>query len=359
MKVAIALVGLLFTAAAYAADFDCSKAATPIEQEICSNPELSTLDEQLASAYRGALTSTANPSQLKSEQIAWITQIRNKCEEKNCLKVSYENRIRALTGSSSEQLSEANDQPTNNQPAVIQPESEQPQITKQEVLVQQAGPTEQDNSLPVLLPTSGMPAASGTQDAAGVLSETHQESKITSLQLKLLGLVILINALVTIYLHKGEKLVIYRDYTDAAFTGLAPLAAIGTYFLLLFFEMPNNISQIIGLSIFAILMLFVVKSTARNNNGLSGFFVMSLITKVTIVGLYYAIMAWLVFGSNSARKKGESYAAYEARKRREAKANAAAMAATTAGFVALSAWVCRYAEFTPLKEYISTKEAAD
>ena len=48
---------------------------------------------------------------------------------------------------------------------------------------------------------------------------------MSTLQLKILGLILFINAVVTIFFHKSERLVIYRDYTDAAFTGLAPLAA--------------------------------------------------------------------------------------------------------------------------------------
>jgi uncharacterized protein len=397
MRKTAAVIGLLFTTTVFAASFDCSKAGTPIEKAICLSSELSDLDDQLASAYRVAATSVDDRGQLKSEQRMWITQVRNKCEDTNCLALAYSNRINALRNGVSAQPLLTNEQTAiNHQSEAVQlqntitPESvvqqassvtERPQqaplsVDEKTVINQlQISQSEQpQNAAPLdsatqqqvsrgtpeisqqtLLPVSDWQVASVEQETAELPSENNRENKITSLQLKLLGLALLANVLVTIYFHKTDKLTIYEDYTDAAFTGITPLVAIATYFVLRFFEVQPDKAQIIAIGIFTFLMIFVVKSTARNNNGLSIFFAMSLITKVVIVGLYYAIMAALIFGSGSARKKGERSAAYEARKRREAKANAAAMAGTTAGFVALSVWVCKYSEFTPIKEYFSSK----
>ena len=356
MKKVIAVIGFLFfTATAFAASFDCSKAGTPIEKAICSYPELSALDEQLASAYRAAATTSADQNQLKHEQRTWITQIRNACEDTNCLARAYQSRINDLSRSASDQTLPANEQRVSDQPQVIQTESAPPQNTHTESAQQQQTSSPTGISQEAQLPVTTQQAMPEKQGATELADGITQESGITSLQLKLLAFALLANAILTIYLHKTDKLIIYRDYTDAAFTGIAPLVSLIIYFILRFFEVSPDKSQLISIGFFAILMFFVVKSTARNNNGLSVFFVMALLTKVTIVGLYYAIMAALIFGSGSARKKGESYAAYEARKRREAKANAAAMAATTGGFVALSAWVCKYSEFTPIEEYFSPK----
>lgn len=41
---------------AHAASFDCAKAKTRAEKVICADPQLSKLDEELATAYRAALT---------------------------------------------------------------------------------------------------------------------------------------------------------------------------------------------------------------------------------------------------------------------------------------------------------------
>jgi hypothetical protein len=57
--------------------------------------------------------------------------------------------------------------------------------------------------------------------------------------------------------------------------------------------------------------------------------------------------------SGSTRRKGERSRDFEARRRREAKANKAAMAAATAGFVGIVAFACRYPEFRNLGNYFS------
>ncbi|MES2058890.1 MAG: hypothetical protein V4564_23325 [Pseudomonadota bacterium] len=51
----LGLVLLIGTAPAGAASFDCAKASTRVEKLVCSDPQLSRLDERLAAAYREAL----------------------------------------------------------------------------------------------------------------------------------------------------------------------------------------------------------------------------------------------------------------------------------------------------------------
>ena len=68
---------------ALAASFDCKHAKAPIEQEICGLPELSTLDDKLASLYADSLKvlRQVNPAEvlrLQKDQRAWIS-IRNDC----------------------------------------------------------------------------------------------------------------------------------------------------------------------------------------------------------------------------------------------------------------------------------------
>lgn len=63
------------------ASFDCNKATSKIEKAICTNSELSTLDEKLAKRYidiRNSISNKLQPS-LKEEQIDWI-----KDRNKNC-----------------------------------------------------------------------------------------------------------------------------------------------------------------------------------------------------------------------------------------------------------------------------------
>ncbi len=48
---------LLLSTTAFAASIDCKEAATWLEKAVCSNSELSKLDEQMAKAYNDALVS--------------------------------------------------------------------------------------------------------------------------------------------------------------------------------------------------------------------------------------------------------------------------------------------------------------
>lgn len=72
----IALFGLLSTQA-IAASFDCKKAATWVEKTVCSNPELSKLDEELAKSYHDALASLSPEGQKETKQYQkqWLKNI--------------------------------------------------------------------------------------------------------------------------------------------------------------------------------------------------------------------------------------------------------------------------------------------
>jgi uncharacterized protein len=80
----------------FGASFDCSKAETFIEKAICSNKELSDLDDQLLNAYKKAL---ASDPQQKDLQRQWLKLDRNVCQDTNCLKLSYKKRLNELNSS--------------------------------------------------------------------------------------------------------------------------------------------------------------------------------------------------------------------------------------------------------------------
>ena len=67
----------LFSTQAAAASFDCKKASTWLEKTVCSNPELSKLDEELAKAYYDALASLSPEGQkeTKEYQMQWLKEI--------------------------------------------------------------------------------------------------------------------------------------------------------------------------------------------------------------------------------------------------------------------------------------------
>jgi hypothetical protein len=92
----IALFGLLSTQA-IAASFDCNKAASWLEKTVCSDPELSKLDEQLGKAYQDALASLSPEGQEETKQYQrqWLKQLPG-CQSDGCLEDSYKERIEQL-----------------------------------------------------------------------------------------------------------------------------------------------------------------------------------------------------------------------------------------------------------------------
>ena len=87
---------LLFNTA-FAASFDCTKANTWIEKTICSNPELSQLDDKMATTYKAELASADNEDynqnhsvSTKNAQRQWLKFQRNTCKSKNCLIREYQ-----------------------------------------------------------------------------------------------------------------------------------------------------------------------------------------------------------------------------------------------------------------------------
>ncbi|MEO8157340.1 MAG: lysozyme inhibitor LprI family protein [Betaproteobacteria bacterium] len=95
-------IGLLITVLVLAlpvvapAALDCSRAKTNAEKLLCSNPRLAEADERLAFAFRGAVRRGADPEQLMQTQRAWIRDVRDVCNEAECMLRAYEVRISDL-----------------------------------------------------------------------------------------------------------------------------------------------------------------------------------------------------------------------------------------------------------------------
>lgn len=94
----ILLLGwLVMLSPAQAASFDCAKASTKVEHLICSDVELSKLDDELDNAYRKSLQVTHHPSDLKQKQRDWLAE-RNGCADSDCVESSYRSQLGELTG---------------------------------------------------------------------------------------------------------------------------------------------------------------------------------------------------------------------------------------------------------------------
>lgn len=125
---------------AHAASFDCAKAATTIEKQICADHQLSALDQQLAQSYKDSRTNSANADLLKSEQRAWLVTVRNRCENAECLRQAYSDRISALAVTPVGQTTELASSPApsvgaapgNAESTPISPESTLPTVAIEE-----------------------------------------------------------------------------------------------------------------------------------------------------------------------------------------------------------------------------------
>ncbi|WP_108879713.1 lysozyme inhibitor LprI family protein [Anderseniella sp. Alg231-50] len=96
------VIGIVSTAGTVQAapSFDCSKAATAVENMICDHQKIAQLDSDLADAYKTALRDSPWASanrRIRAEQKQWIAQ-RNRCETPRCLRQSYHQRISVLYG---------------------------------------------------------------------------------------------------------------------------------------------------------------------------------------------------------------------------------------------------------------------
>jgi uncharacterized protein len=80
----------------HAASFDCGKASSEVEKIICSDEELSKLDESLSEAYLQALKRAYIKRQAIESQRKWLKNHRNTCQNAECLKRAYETRIKEL-----------------------------------------------------------------------------------------------------------------------------------------------------------------------------------------------------------------------------------------------------------------------
>src|SRR5436190_4809443 len=87
---------LAFAREGLAASFDCNKAGTPTEKQICADPVLSRLDEQLDDAYRTAQHRAESRPTLRDAQRQWLATRRDTCKDSACLRKAYLDRIDAL-----------------------------------------------------------------------------------------------------------------------------------------------------------------------------------------------------------------------------------------------------------------------
>ena len=96
MKPALQIALLAFSSVVHAASFDCSKASSFVEHAICTESQLSQLDDRLSRSYNNALAATRDPDALRFEQRTWLAESRNTCVDVGCLTRAYNERLAIL-----------------------------------------------------------------------------------------------------------------------------------------------------------------------------------------------------------------------------------------------------------------------
>lgn len=92
----IVIAIIAFPCILFAASFDCSKASTETEKAICSDSELSAMDEAMAVIYSNALKSD-NSATIKNDQRIWLKKILTPCKgNRECIRNAYAARTRQL-----------------------------------------------------------------------------------------------------------------------------------------------------------------------------------------------------------------------------------------------------------------------
>lgn len=91
---------LLLLPIAHAASFDCTKATSPAEKTICSDPHLSALDDQLSISYQIASRNSGEGDiVVRHQQRAWLKNLNEQCSGSQiaaCIEQHQTARIHAL-----------------------------------------------------------------------------------------------------------------------------------------------------------------------------------------------------------------------------------------------------------------------
>jgi uncharacterized protein len=96
VKPVIVMLCLVVGSTASAAGFNCREASTKLEKKICSSPDLSSADEQMARLYKEALKKSNNRENLVASQKEWLRK-RKLAMTESALLDMYQDRILELS----------------------------------------------------------------------------------------------------------------------------------------------------------------------------------------------------------------------------------------------------------------------
>ena len=90
------LATALAAPASLPAAIDCSRAKTNTEKLLCSNSRLQRADQRMALAFHDAINRGVRPELLMEGQRTWAHDVRDVCNDVECMLKAYEERISEL-----------------------------------------------------------------------------------------------------------------------------------------------------------------------------------------------------------------------------------------------------------------------
>lgn len=75
----------------------CNKAATNVENIICGDAELASLDVAMLAAHKAAVAASPDSAAFTAAGKAWRQNVRDKCVDRDCLVAAYQGRLRDIS----------------------------------------------------------------------------------------------------------------------------------------------------------------------------------------------------------------------------------------------------------------------
>jgi uncharacterized protein len=347
-----------------AASFDCAKASSYSEIEICRDGYLSKLDSMLATEYRNTQQVSRDQVALRDSQRQWIAE-RDQCASQTCLNQKMSDRIYALqvyAQTEREQIQAAEFQ--HQQAELIAAEevrqqeaARQAQLRAQQQAEAAARQAASEAQRVPTAPTQYQVPSTGytsqpTAQPVEVRSKTLWDRFIEGPAWKYTLVVLIVLVLIAIALHRKEEMTVYIDYTDAAVTNVLPLVGLVAYGLLSWLEVPSPAPKIVFIAAVVLAGLFTAY-TAYIANDAGWKVLLSFIAKVSLVSVFYLLMAILFASMLSTKYKDETRAQAEARNRRAHRAASVQIGLLASGYTFLTHWLCRYGEFSSLSDCLA------
>lgn len=184
--------------------------------------------------------------------------------------------------------------------------------------------------------TSGLYALLGPESlwAASEAATANTDEKNVLMWLGIAAVVGI--AITAAILQRREKLIVFRDYTDATITVLSFLVPLVAFWVLKSNESDRTLLWLVSGGLLAVAVALMLINTADANGGLGNpYFYLALAAKVIFMAVFLLLVALLVasiFRGSMGKKSDETQWDYERRKESEARA-AAALAAFIIGLV--------------------------